>query len=123
MYIYIYIYICIHIHTCIHIIHACILTYIHTYSHTGVCPGGHVVEGVATDCYLSLTTIRFRISTGACEKVASDFGLGGGLGRVLRFPPPVATGFSHDLAAIWQKKCQKMKFQIQITHIVIHKPI
>ena len=36
----------------------------------------------------------------ACEKVASDMGLGSAFCRILRFPPPV----SHDLAEIWQKK-------------------
>ena len=32
-----------------------------------------------------------RIPTGACEKVATDLGLGGGFRRGLRFPPPVTT--------------------------------
>ena len=31
----------------------------------------------------SLTTDRFQIPHGACEKVASDLGLGGGFGRLL----------------------------------------
>ena len=32
-----------------------------------------------------------RILAWACEKVASDLGLGGGFRRVLRFPPPHTT--------------------------------
>ena len=39
----------------------------------------------------------------ACEKVASDLGLGGGFPQVLWFPPPVTTG-KHDFAKICQKK-------------------
>ena len=37
----------------------------------------------ATDCTLSLTTACVRIPTWACEKVASDLGLGGGFRQVL----------------------------------------
>ena len=44
------------------------------------------------------------------EKVASDLALGSGFCLVLRFPPPVITGLSHNLAAIWQKK-QQFLFQ------------
>ena len=43
-------------------------------------PDGRVVQGVATDCWRTLTTAQVQIpGSGACEKVASDLGLGGGL--------------------------------------------
>ena len=51
-----------------------------------------VVEGAATECMLSLTTAWVRILAWACEKVASDLGLGGGFRCVLRFPPLLTTG-------------------------------
>ena len=35
---------------------------------------------------------RVRIVAWACEKVASDLGLGGGFRRVQRFPPLLTTG-------------------------------
>ena len=41
---------------------------------------------------LSLTTTWVRIQAWACEKVASDLGLGSGSRRVLRFPPQLTTG-------------------------------
>ena len=41
---------------------------------------------------LSLTTAWVRIPAWACEKVASDLGLGGGFRRLLRFPPLLTTG-------------------------------
>ena len=56
--------------------------------------------GAATDCTLSLTTAWVRIPAWACEKVASDLGLGGVYRRVLRFPPLHTTGYSHELATI-----------------------
>ena len=43
---------------------------------------------VFPNCIVSLLTV-VRIPPGACEKVASDLGLGGGFRRVLRFPPPI----------------------------------
>ena len=46
-------------------------------------------------------------------------GLGGGFHWVLRFPLPI-TMVSHDLAAIWQKKRQKRKFQ---KHLHMHRRI
>ena len=59
---------------------------------TWACSDGRVVLGAATDCTLPLTTAWVRIPTWACEKVASDLGLGGGFRRVLRFRPPYTTG-------------------------------
>ena len=41
---------------------------------------------------LSPTTAWVRIPASACEKVASDLGLGGGFHGVLRFPPLLTTG-------------------------------
>ena len=49
------------------------------------CPDGGVVRGAVTDCMLSLTTAWFQIPSWACEKVASDLGLGCVFRRVLRF--------------------------------------
>ena len=46
------------------------------------------------------------LPAGACEKVASDLGLGGGFRRVLRFPPPVTTGSSR-LRRIMAEKVTK----------------
>ena len=43
----------------------------------------------------SLLTAWVRIRARACEKVASDLGLGGGFRRVLRFPPLLTN--SHEL--------------------------
>ena len=60
----------------------------------GVCPDGCVVCGIATNCYLSLTTVRVQIPPRACEKVANDLRLVGGFRRVLQFPLPVTTGLS-----------------------------
>ena len=42
--------------------------------------------------YRDLHGTCFQIPPGACAKVASDMGLGGGLHRVLRFPLSVTTG-------------------------------
>ena len=57
-------------------------------------------------CLLFLATVRVQIRVGACEKVANDL-----LVRAMAFIG--YSGFlhhsqqaSHDLAAIWQKKCQ-----------------
>ena len=47
---------------------------------------------VATDCTLTLTTVWVRVPAWACEKVASDVGLGGGFRQVLRFPTLLTTG-------------------------------
>ena len=44
----------------------------------------------------SLQCTRVQITTGACEKVASDLGLGGGFCQLLRFHPPFKN--------VWQKK-------------------
>ena len=41
------------------------------------------------------STVRARIIPGACEKVASDFGLGSGFRRELR--SPLLVTISHDL--------------------------
>ena len=62
------------------------------------CTEGRMVRGVAADFSLSLTTARFRlrILASVCEKVASDFGLGVGFSLVLRFPPPLTTGYRHE---------------------------
>ena len=38
-----------------------------------------VLQDVATDCSLSLTTVRIRIQPAACEKVVNDTGLDAGL--------------------------------------------
>ena len=38
------------------------------------------------------TTNQMRIPAGACKKVSSDLGLGGGFSRVLRIPPLLTTG-------------------------------
>ena len=62
----------------------------------------------SNDCTLSLTTAWVRIPTWACEKVASDLGLGGGFRRVLRFPPPHTTGWSQT-SHIWHKCDEKQK--------------
>ena len=43
---------------------------------------------------LSLTSAQVRITARECEKVASDLGLGSGFRWVLRFPPPLTTGYS-----------------------------
>ena len=43
------------------------------------------------ECLVLGSTVWVRIPSRACGKVASDFGLGGGFHRVLRFPPPVIT--------------------------------
>ena len=56
-----------------------------------------VRSGAATDCTLSITSACVRIPAWACEKVASDSGLGGGFIRVLWFPQLLA---SHELATI-----------------------
>ena len=45
---------------------------------TRACSDGRVVLGTAPDCLLCLTTAWVRIPALACEKVASDLGLGGG---------------------------------------------
>ena len=57
-----------------------------------------MVWGAATDCTLSLTTAWVRIPAWACEKVASDLGLGGGFRRVLRVHYLQLA--SHELATI-----------------------
>ena len=41
---------------------------------------------------MALTTAWVVIPAGACEKVTSDSGLGGGFRRELWFPPPITTG-------------------------------
>ena len=41
---------------------------------------------------LPLTASSLSSLPGACEKVASDLGLGDEFRRVLQFPPPVTTG-------------------------------
>ena len=59
------------------------------------------INGAGADCSLSLTTARVRIPAGACEKVNSDLGVGGGFRRVLRFPPLLTTAWSrisHNMA-------------------------
>ena len=80
--------------------------YLHTYirSPTGACPDGHVVLGVATDCYQSLNATRVRVAPGAYENVSSDLGLGGGFHWVLRFPTPVTA----DESRLSQNVAEKM---------------
>ena len=48
------------------------------------------IIGLVTN--FGLTTAWVRILAWACEKVASDLGLGGGFRRVLQFPPLLTTG-------------------------------
>ena len=55
------------------------------------CPDGRVVKGAATDCSLPLTTAPYGILFVACEKVASDLGLGRGFFQVLQFPQSFTT--------------------------------
>ena len=43
----------------------------------------------------------------ACQKVASDLGLGGGFHRVLRFPPPITTGVSQISRNMAEKETKK----------------
>ena len=45
-----------------------------------------------TDCALSLINAWVRIPVWACEKIASDSGLGGGFSRIPRFPTLLPTG-------------------------------
>ena len=47
-----------------------------------------------TSQLLSLTTVKGWILAGACEKVASDLGLGSSFWRELQFPPSLTTGYS-----------------------------
>ena len=49
---------------------------------------------------LSITTTPVRIPPEACEKVASDLGLGGGFHQILLHQLQLA---SHNFATIWQK--------------------
>ena len=48
-------------------------------------PDGKVVQGIATDDMLPLTTAPAQTPHGSCEKVANDFGSAGGFSQVL-FP-------------------------------------
>ena len=54
-------------------------------------PDDRVVKCVATDFYLPLTTAQLRILARACEKVATDLGLGNGFCWVLRIPSTLTT--------------------------------
>ena len=65
-----------------------------------------------TDYTLSFTTACVRIPAWACEKVASDLGLGGGFRRVLRFPPLLTTGYS-QISHDWHKCDVKTKFKFK----------
>ena len=58
-----------------------------------------LIYDTTVSCLLPLP--RFKSHLGYVRKVASDLGLGGGFGRVLRFPPPVRSGWSrpsHNMA-------------------------
>ena len=46
----------------------------------------------------------FESRPGRVGKLPVTWGLGGRFRRVFRFPPPVTTVATHELAAIWQKK-------------------
>ena len=43
---------------------------------------------------MKLKSSVHKTYSGACCKVASDLGLGGGFPRVLWFPPPGTTGYT-----------------------------
>ena len=47
--------------------------------------------------YRQLSLVDISLA-GACKKVSSDSGLGGGFRRVLQFPPPVTTVISRNMA-------------------------
>ena len=51
------------------------------------------------------------LPAGACGKVASDLGLGGGFRRVLRFPPPVTTGSARLSRTMAEKVTKHPKIQ------------
>ena len=72
---------------------------------------GRVVSGTATDWTLSLTIAWVWIPAWACEKVASDLGLGGGFRRVLWFPPLSTTGFSR-ISHNWHKCDEKWNSKV-----------
>ena len=55
---------------------------------------GLMVKGIVADRLLPHLTVHIWIWLGALEKVASDFGLGGGFHQVLWFLPPTPTGWS-----------------------------
>ena len=59
-------------------------------------PDSHVVREVAIGSSLSLTTARVRIPARACEKVASDLGLGVGFHWVLLFRSLLITAKSRQ---------------------------
>ena len=69
-----------------------------------------MVDGIATDCYVSLTTARVRILPRVCEKVASDLGLGGVFHWVFQLPPPVTTGWSRLRRNTPKESDEKRKF-------------
>ena len=60
--------------------------------------------------------IDTRIAAGACEKVASDFGLGNGFRCGFRVSPTVPGQqlqlASHVFATMCRKKCQKINFLV-----------
>ena len=71
-----------------------------TQGYRTACPDGRVVLSVATDCSLSLITAWVWNPAGACKKVASDLGLGGGLRHQLQL-------VSHELARNMAEKVAK----------------
>ena len=78
------------------------------------CSDGLVVLGAATDCTLSLTTAWVRIPAWACEKVASNLGLGGGFRRVLQFPPLLTT-YTYGRVNLFFKS--NTVYRVNVAHI------
>ena len=68
-------------------------------------------------CDKNIPNIRSLLQPlGACEKVASDLGLGGGFCRVLRFPPLLTTGWS-QIRHNWHKFDEKQNSKFPVTVI------
>ena len=72
---------------------------------------GNLTTKYKTVVLLEKYTAWVEIASGACEKVASNFGQGVGFRRGLRFHPPLKTGWSR-LSRNVAEKVTKIKIQI-----------
>ena len=69
-------------------------------------------------CIMPWVSHLSGIPSGACAKVESDLGLGGSFGGYSGFLQQLQLA-SNDLAATWQKKWRKTKFQIVTQHVAV----
>ena len=99
------------------------LRYVHLICEEGLAWDGCLVLSVAKDCKLSLTTARVRTLAGACEKVASDMGLGGGF-QFLWFLPPVTYNMLVTTQLQYGRKSDEnpnSKIQIHVCQVQLQK--